>query len=149
MIPHLPGDGNAPAADRHFQLPRARQQEEVACHLCYIASHPSIATRVLDLKFGQRRLRPLLRQVAGCRLLGATLNRSGYGPGCETKLAPWQIYDFAKTSMVQTGPARPVVEKPSHLPFLQFPGEQYLPFLERPNDVTALLMSQPTTWLMT
>lgn len=78
-----------------------------------------------------------------------SVDRAGYAVGRGQKLTPEQICDLAVSSIASPGPISPTQEKaPAHTPFLLLSEEQYLPFLERPAEVTALLTSSPTSRLM-
>ncbi|OCB91780.1 hypothetical protein A7U60_g952 [Sanghuangporus baumii] len=65
-------------------------------------------------------------------------------------LSPQQVCDLAVNSIQNPPPSSPSLEGQAQqpTPFLVLSDEQYLPFLDRPAEVTALLTSAPTNRLM-
>ncbi|KAL5512542.1 hypothetical protein ACEPAG_3195 [Sanghuangporus baumii] len=65
-------------------------------------------------------------------------------------LSPQQVCDLAVNSIQNPPRSSPPLEGQAHqpTPFLMLSDEQYLPFLDRPTEVTALLTSAPTNRLM-
>ena len=80
---------------------------------------------------------------------GHSLDRMSFPAGRPPNLTPQQICDLAVNAISHppsiTTPSN-TQESPST--FLLLPDEQYLPFLDRPSEVTALLTSSPTSRLM-
>ncbi|THH05875.1 hypothetical protein EW145_g4478 [Phellinidium pouzarii] len=78
-----------------------------------------------------------------------SLDRAGHSNGRTPHLTPQQICDLAVNSISHQQPSSPTSEGPtSATPFLLLSDEHYLPFLDRPAEVTALLTSSPTSRLM-
>lgn len=78
-----------------------------------------------------------------------SLDRAGYPGGRPPHLTPQQICDIAVNAISHSTSPNPQ-EETSTAPstFLLLPDEQYLPFLDRPSEVTSLLTSPPTSRLM-
>lgn len=80
---------------------------------------------------------------------GHSIDRVAYPGGRPQNLTPQQICDLA-TNTISKPPSSNPQEEVSAIPstFLLLPDEQYLPFLDRPLEVKALLTSPPTSRLM-
>lgn len=80
----------------------------------------------------------------------SSLDRSGQPGGRQQHLNPQQVCDLAVNSITHPPPASPPVDGsgPAPTPFHLLSEEHYLPFLDRPAEVTALLASHPTCRLM-
>ena len=78
-----------------------------------------------------------------------SLDRTGQR-GSVQHLSPQQVCDLAVQSIQSPPPSSPPLEghTQQHTPIMLLSDEQYLPFLERPAEVTALLTSAPTNKLM-
>ncbi|TDL22912.1 hypothetical protein BD410DRAFT_897791 [Rickenella mellea] len=78
-----------------------------------------------------------------------TFKRSSSGHSLSSRaptLTPQQLCDLAATT-ISSAANTPSAGTDSQTPFLILPDEQFLPFLERPAEVTALITSQPTSRL--
>ncbi|KAI5117969.1 hypothetical protein M0805_004903 [Coniferiporia weirii] len=78
-----------------------------------------------------------------------SLDRMVLPSGRAPHLTPQQICDLAVSSISYPPPSSPPLEgAPAATPFLLLSDEQYLPFLERPAEVTTLLTTPPTSRLV-
>ncbi|KLO15681.1 hypothetical protein SCHPADRAFT_902193 [Schizopora paradoxa] len=78
-----------------------------------------------------------------------TVDRAGLYTGRPPSLSAQQICDLAVSSIAKSQSANPIPEGPTPSSgFHALADEQYLPFLERPSEVSALISTAPTSKIM-